>query len=167
LNFPVCLILLGYILEILGAFVLAAQAIGLNRLSQWINSLTRIRAELSGDIDPTDSIIRPGVARIIFASICAVGAGIGSYYGSHPPKWAATFPTWAARFGAPLIGALVGVVLYRIILVAMKLTVNGLLLVESRTRRHASGILGFIMLLIGFILQFSGTLGDSLARIPR
>lgn len=167
MSFPVYLILLGYILEILGVFVLAAEAIGLKRLSQWINSLTKLRAELTGDIDPTDSVIRPGVARIIFASICAAGSGIGSYYGSHPPEWAASLPKWSALFGAALIGALVGVALYRIILVAMKLIVSALILVESRTQRHASGILGFIMLLIGFILQFSGTLGDSLARIPQ
>ena len=48
MSFLVGLILAGYVLEIAGAFVLAADEIGLERLLRWSDGMVRLRAELAG-----------------------------------------------------------------------------------------------------------------------
>jgi hypothetical protein len=79
-----------------------------------------------------------------------------------------TYLNWWQKYLAILVGSLViGLVaasLYQWFLYSLRDAISGLSVLESSTRARSSGVLGFLLLLLGFVLQFSGTLGQSLSK---
>lgn len=151
----------GMLIEIVGTFILSVEAIGLDRFQKWIESLTMIREQLSGKQKSNDSVRKPSAARIIFATICAIGSGFGSWLGTHPPLWAARFPSWVVLLTSIILAGLAGVILFHVILYIMLAVVSALHTVELRTRTRTAGLIGFLLLLVGFVIQFVGTLGQA------
>lgn len=154
------MILSGLLIEIAGAFVLAAEAIGPQRLSNWITKVRRVRMEMAG-LQPRrrSTFLDPN------RFICALGSagGVG-------------FACWlsgclsASSFGAKVVavatggiaGAVFGVVLYKGALRSLLVAMHALARIEARVRFRAVGVLGFGLLFIGFLLQFIGTLAEGL-----
>src|ERR1041384_7012109 len=158
------LILVGLAVEITGAFILAADAIGLARLAAWAADLREVRGAVTGE--------KPW-ARSTFLDpnrfISAIGAGGGVIIGA---KWLdpmfSGHSRWVAVPLSALIAAIVGIfvalVLTRVMIIIIQLIASSLLRLESRVRVHATGVLGFGLLFLGFALQFAGTLMDGLRR---
>jgi hypothetical protein len=164
MDAPHIAILAGLTVEVAGAFVLAADAIGLDRLERTAAAFLRVEGELTGAREPTDSLRHPGAARIALALICAGGAGVGSLFGTHPPIWALGMPRILVVVGACLLGGAVGLALYWAALTTLRAAVGALQAVELRAKGRGVGVLGFSLLFIGFVLQFFGTFADGLSR---
>ena len=129
--------------------------------------MVQLRAELAGEVEPRDSIRRPGAGRIVFALMCAAGSGFGSYYASHPPTWASGLPAWLFVGGAIVAGGLVGVILHQVALRSLRAAVATLQWIDAKVRRRVSGVIGFSLLFVGFVLQFAGTLLGNLTATSR
>ena len=156
------LFLAGLALEIFGAFILSAEAIGLDRLIKWVKSLTRLREELSGKREPRDSILKPSAGRLLFAGIAALGSGIGIRSAIYASERIASLPTWILALGAAVVGGCLGVILLRGLLHVLLIVSSLLHSIEMRTRARTIGFLGFLLLFLGLVLQFAGTLGESI-----
>jgi hypothetical protein len=168
INFWSILILCGLFLEILGAFIVSADAIGLERFEKWINSLRLVRDELFGKIEPRDSILRPGIARIIFSFIAMVSGMPGillslklsktidvSPYIGYIPNWLKTF---VLAIMAGIVSGIIGILLLLIVIRFLSFIISGLQKIDAGTKTRTAGAFGFLFLLLGFILQFIGTL---------
>ena len=163
MGFHYILILCGLLVEVAGAFVLAAEAIGLETLERWIANLTRTHAEMVGEQTRRGStFLDPN--RFIAGSGAAVGVAFGYWVSLHLPEWPANLEKLAALVVGGLAGAVFGVLIYRGALVTLQVVVRALRRIESRVRLHAVGVLGFGLLAFGFCLQFIGTLVDGLNR---
>ena len=157
--------LTGMLIEIIGAFVLSAEAIGLDRLAAWIRALSLFRNRSSGrEQSPPDSALRPNAQRILMACTCGTGAGFGTYLGTHPPGFASHWPRLSYGLLAALLGGIVSVLVYQVVLVACSCIISLLLAVERRTRSKTVGVVGFLLLLAGFILQFAGTFAQVFSK---
>ncbi len=156
--------LTGMFIEIIGAFALSAEAIGLDRLWGWVRALSVFRERSSGrEEPPPDSALRPNAQRILMACTCGIGSGVGTYLGTHPPGFASHLPRLAFGLFAALLGGIVAVLVYQIILAACSALIALLSVVESRTRAKSVGVVGFVLLLFGFILQFAGTFAQMIS----
>jgi hypothetical protein len=151
--------LVGLLVEIVGAFVLAAEAIGLHRISAWVRALSLFRARSAGRRkEAPDSALHPNAQRICVACTSGIGAGFGSYLGTHPPSFVSHIPRLAFGLSAAALGGVVAVFAYQIILIICAIAIRLLLVVERRTRNRTVGVVGFVLLFLGFVLQFVGTL---------
>jgi hypothetical protein len=149
--------------EVAGAFVLAAEAIGLETLEQWIAKLTRTHAEMAGEQTRRGStFLDPN--RFIAGFGAAAGVLFACWVSLHLPEWPSNLEKITAAVVGVIVGAVFGVLIYRGALVTLQVVVRALLRIESRVRLHAVGVLGFGLLAFGFCLQFIGTLVDGLNR---
>lgn len=166
MGFHCILILCGLLFEVTGAFVLAAEAIGLERLERWIAKLSRTRAEMAGEQARRGStFLDPN--RFICGFGSAAGVAFGYWVSLHLPEWPANLEKLAAIAVGGLSGAVFGVLIYRGTLVTLQVVVRALQRIESRVRLHAVGVIGFGLLAFGFCLQFIGTLVDGLNRYSK
>lgn len=151
-------ILIGLILEIAGAFILAADAIGLKRFAQWINFLLSTKEQLTGKQKVKDSIFKPSSGRITVAIICMLGSGVG--------YWVANKVQWINKpeIVAGIVGAIMGIIVLIIIIFILKIIIVTLHSIEIKTRKQTIGLIGFSFLLFGFIFQFIGTLIDMIYK---
>lgn len=161
------LMLVGLIFEIFGAFILAVDAIGLERFDGWIAQLRGLRAEIAGEKKrggSTFSDPRRFIAGIASAAGSVAGFTVFHYF----PLWTAQFSNTATHFAAALIGsvfaAVLGVFLTWAILMSLHMLSTFLQKLRNRAEIHAVGLLGFGLLFAGFVFQFSGTLGDMLIK---
>ena len=76
MHFWIIFTLVGLILEIIGAFILAADAIGLNKFLIWINFLLNIKEQLTGEKRVKDTVLRPSAARITGCTDAATSTGL-------------------------------------------------------------------------------------------
>jgi hypothetical protein len=158
------LILSGLSVEIAGAFVLAAEAIGLERLDSWTADLSRVRDEMAGTQARRGStFLDPNRFLAGFAS--AGGGAVGYWLSYRLTFWPSPIAKAAAVGVGALAGGVLGVILYQGALATLRATVHALKRIEARVRVRAVGVLGFGLLSIGFLLQFIGTFVDGLERI--
>jgi hypothetical protein len=161
------LILVGLTIEIAGAFVLAADAIGLDRLVHWASNLREVRGALTGAKPwARSTFLDPN--RFLSALGSAGGVAIGAYW---VMPLLMSYPKWLRVPLAAVIGGggggLVGLALSISVPIVIQTIASALLRLESRARVHAVGVLGFGLLFLGFSLQFAGTLIDGLrTRVP-
>ncbi len=162
MNIYPVLQLIGMAVEILAAFMLSAEAIGLSRLDSWTRSLTQVTGELSGQANPSDSLKSPSVGRIIFTIIVATGSGAGGWFGGSSRTWFPHVPTLLLLLLGGVVGAITGVVLLYVVVYTSLAVITFLKAIESYTQRRIVGVIGFLLLLLGFMLQFIGTLALAL-----
>ena len=136
---PTILTLTGLVVDIIGAFILAVEAIGVDRVRDW-------RGRLWGDSWTTPIIGWVVTGAILFWLVRA---------GLYPLE------EWWFR-GATAFGILLGVGIAMIGI--LELTERFMSAAELSTRRRAAGLLGFTLLAAGFALQFAGTLWGALAK---
>lgn len=164
INLYVVLQLVGMLIEIVGAFILAADAIGLNRLRKWVKSLTHITAQLSQKEASNDSILKPSAARLVYTGIIAAGSGFGSWLSTHPPTWASYIPNWLFRAFSIVAGGLCGMLIFFVVVYSILALIGFINMVEVRARKRRAGLIGFLLLLVGFVSQFIGALGQALLK---
>jgi hypothetical protein len=152
----------GLSLEIVGAFVLAAEAIGVERLDSWAANFSRARAEMAGTQPRRGStFLDPN--RFIAGLASAGGVAFGYWLSFRVPPWPSDIAAKAAAIvGGGLAGGVFGVVLYQGALATLRIGVHALRRLEARVRFRAVGVLGFGLLFVGFVLQLIGTLIDGL-----
>jgi len=159
------LVLVGLVMQIVASFILSVEVIGLDRVARWTNSLSLLRSDLTDDKKERPFFSRGSqIPRIYCGVMTMLGIVLMHFY---MEKYLAGISS-LHRVLAYLVGSiLLGVItasLYEGVLYAIKAAVYGLRAIESRSRARSSGILGFLLLLVGFMLQFIGTLGQSLSK---
>ena len=155
------LILFGFLFEISGSFILAAEAIGLDKFERWIANLSRTRDEMMGKSERKGTTFLDP-SRFIASLGAAAGGAFGYWISPHLPKWPAE--NLISAFIGGLAGVACGMLIYIGTIRTLKSIIFALRNIESRTRIHAVGLLGFGLLFLGFCLQFIGTLIDGLTR---
>ncbi len=148
--------------EILAAFMLSAEAIGLSRLDSWTRSLTQVTGELSGQTKPADSLVKPSTGRMMFTLIVAIGSGAGGWCGGFSRTLFPQLPILVLLLLGGLVGAITGVLLLYLVVYTFITVISFVRAVESYTQRRIVGVIGFFLLLVGFLLQFIGTLALAL-----
>src|ERR1700720_4002831 len=98
------LILVGLSVEIMGAFVLAADAIGLDRLAAWAASLREVRGAITGDQPwARSTFLKPN------RFLSAVGGGSGVLNGGYGlAPIILKYPRWWSVPVLALIGGIAG-----------------------------------------------------------
>jgi hypothetical protein len=159
------LVLIGLVVEIIACFILSIEAIGLDRVTRWTQALSLLRSDLTDEQKERPFFSRGSQIPRIFTGLTTGLSVVINYYYIRRSE---AYLNWWQQYLALLIGSLVlGLVaasIYEGSLYGLKATINALRAIESRSRARTSGILGFLLLLLGFILQFSGTLGQALSK---
>lgn len=155
----------GLSVEVVGAFVLAAEAIGVERIQSWAANLSRTRAEMAGT-EPRRGSTFLDPNRFIVGLGSAGGGAFGYWLSFRVPAWPSEIAAKAAVVVAgALAGAIFGVVLYIGALATLRTGAHALKRLEARIRFRAVGLLGFGLLFVGFVLQLIGTLIDGLSVV--
>lgn len=160
-------VLVGQVVQILASFILSANVIGLDRLAKWSKSLKAFKLELLKKNDK-QSRFKRGRALAEYSLCLVVGTLtvllmrllMARFYS----EVGQLVRIWPLAVGVLFTLVSLGLLwcLYRLLIAALSLAVTGLQTLENRTRKHASGVLGFLLLFIGFVLQFGGTLAQAL-----
>ena len=157
----------GLSVEVVGAFVLAAEAIGIERIHSWADSLSRTRAEMAGTKPRRGSTFLD--PKRFIAGLGSAGGGAFVFWlwlSFRVPPWLPEIAATAdAVVAGGLAGAIFGVVLYLGALSTLRTGVHVLKRLEARVRFRAVGLLGFGLLFVGFMLQLIGTLIDWLSVV--
>lgn len=164
----ILLILIGLILEIIGAFILSAEAIGLDRFTKWIHTLMIYRKvmkikedESLKDISLKHKII-PNI--LIFIIMIVVIFPVLSII-MDETIWGFKFPPLLGMFYALVIGMLFGSILLDSSLFALSLIIDFLIEVRKKSRQKSSGYLGFLFLFFGLLFQFTGAILQGLKSL--
>jgi hypothetical protein len=156
LSFGAELSLVGMIAEIVGALLLAVDAIGVERVNRWAEAPGNVASKLADgfSIRPTLSSL---VAIVLVILLLMVDVLIGRRL-----EW---LIEWAGPWGGPLklvLGISFGftgmALLYRGLLLLTRMLHKASTMTEERT----AGIYGSLLLVTGFALQFAGTLDQAL-----
>lgn len=145
-------------LEIIGALLLAIDAIGVDRVKKWADGPALVRRLLLSGVQP-EMRRAPG---LLAAFILVVIDYILGGYAAARLDW--LFDGYPRKQGA--LGFLVGLAvalsaleLFRFLLLGIT---NALLSVSSMAERKTAAILGAVLLVVGFSMQFSGTLTQAM-----
>ena len=152
----------GLLVELLGGFFLAAEAIGLDRIRSWRNA-GRVPLHILGTHRTVEMIDRAnnlGV-RHMPAILVGIGSGLGSGIGcalalaikTHLPGAS----KWALLSGL-LMGGLVGAFALDGVALILNVSLRALDWIESRARQGTIGLIGFVVLALGILMQFAGSL---------
>ena len=140
------LVLFGLLIEVTGAFFLAAEAIGLERIQFWadvvVDLLGRARLWSFGLV-------------LMFLYVFALALSTRYRVSEIIDGRKAGYPPWMS------VSAVFLVIVYISILSFWLLNSlpRFLLFAKTSTERRSAATLGFLLLFIGFLLQFTGTLG--------
>ena len=149
---PAVVTLSGLVLDIIGAFVLAIEAIGLDRVQEWGRRLTAfIESQRT-------RLVNQGVAVLVLFVMITSGIFTSNLHQAGTTN----------RIAIGLLWVLLAILLtYAISFILGSIAHNLgaiLLALQARARRQSVGLLGFGLLLVGFLLQFIGTLWGALAN---
>lgn len=155
------LAIVGMCIEIVGAFILAADAIGLERIRIWTSRIMNALDDLENPDKPTKKEFRRSRGRrwhfLLTLTITLVVTSSVVYFadiGKETPKvvlWAVALGTGIACGGAAVAGAM-------LLRVFLGRSADFLIFIENETRIRAAGTIGFGLLLLGFVFQLSGTM---------
>lgn len=164
MQWTVYLNLFGLTLEIVAAFILAIESIGLDRVSRWAGIITALRHksfEFEKDHPPKPISIEGIVATLPSG---ATAFAVASFFYFKLEEVNEAINGWWVIPLCALVGGLTAGLLS---LVVAELTVRvfkysaiGLLKLELSTREGKSGVIGFLVLLIGFLLQFAANVAQ-------
>lgn len=160
MHLPVALQLIATFLQFLAGFVLSVEAIGLQRVRSFIARLVFIgsaltRRDVSRHRSPREVFLDP--ARILAGVAAMVGVAFGYYVDTHAPTWARFVSGPLLRQLAPFAGGLFGVVFATVIVCAVFGLLSAMQAFDSRVRSGTSGIIGFVLLTMGYLIQFVTT----------
>jgi len=161
INLEVVLILIGLLVEVCGAFLLAVEAIGLDNIKAW-RQRTLIGPsyvlEAQHPVEIQRRAEKEQLRWLVWIIIC-LPSGVGGAVG--------TAISLSTRFNLPrwfivpvglIIGALVGAFLpdgVRFLLIGLT---NVFTKIEESSKKGTIGLIGFIILASGILMQFVGTL---------
>lgn len=148
---------IGLLVEIIGAFVLAAEAIGVERIQSWAINLSKTAAEMEGlKLRRGSTFLDPN--RFIAGFGSCGGVAFGYWLSSYLPS--ETVVKYIAILGGAMAGAFLGVFLHIGGIAILRIASTALKHLETRVRFRVIGLLGFSLLFIGFVLQLIGTVID-------
>jgi hypothetical protein len=159
--------LIGLCFDIVGAFLLAAEAIGTERIRSWKeHSLDHpgfvLAPHKTAEVQQRAEKLKlrwlPAAAMGISSGI---GAGFGSYIALAIKELGA--PQWLPFVGI-VLGGLAGAFLIDASVLLMRSISRFLVWVEESAGKGTIGLAGFVLLSVGFMLQFVGTLAQAIAR---
>jgi hypothetical protein len=160
-RLPVTLQLAATVLQFLAGFVLSVEAIGLARVRRSIAGLAFLRSAFTRREEtqprlPREVFLDP--SRILAGVAAMVGAAFGYYLGSHGPAWAHSLPAFLRGQFAPLAGAVVAALFATLVVYGVLTLLAFLQHLDSRVRSGTAGVLGFVLLTLGYLIQFVATL---------
>lgn len=157
----------GIFIEIVAGFILSLHALGLERVNRWSLLLTKaveeiwskeVRLEKGSRL--SKGLREPG---FLFSLMCTfVATSVVAFFLNHPPAWAESMQhdlwVWVCALGAGFLSiALMITVIY-----ATRSLVHFLIWANKVAVAGTAGVIGFVVLLLGFLLQFLGTLGQAI-----
>ena len=152
LSIGVDLSLFGMIVEIIGALLLAVEAIGVDRVSNWAESSNSVAGAMANGVRG-----RPRGTTVVAFVFIAAAYFIGGLT-SEKFDWLAT----KAGYWRGAVGFLIGLFISYLTLEGFRiglLSLTRLLKRVSRmTKLRTAAIYGSLLLVAGFLLQFLGTL---------
>lgn len=153
MTLAVYLQLAGIAVEIVGGFILAIDAIGLDRVQRWADALRRLPRSMT-TVDYRDSYAYRQEYKQDFRSESErnrIGDALAAYGAVYMEV------AWLAFMMIAMLP-----------LGILMLIAFGLRYAAEKAKRNASGVIGFSVLTVGFLLQFAGTLigGLNPAVIP-
>jgi hypothetical protein len=164
MNAADILVLAGQVVQIVASFILSIEAIGLDRVARWIRSLSFLRSDLideKGKILPSYFLFGLKIGDIFLAAFLVGWSGVffclTIYFDKQLPFGMLTLLGLGAFF-------VVTLTLYIILHTLLGMIISALQYVDSLSSQKTSGILGFLLLFIGFVLQFVGTMGQSMFK---
>lgn len=150
------LTLAGLIIDLVGAFILSVEAIGIDRVQAWGDALRLFpnAPRAAGSSTFTDP------RRILSGVLGGFGSAVGYWTYQYVAKHFATGV--AVQMASAVLGAIAGMAGSLVVLAGCRAMALFLLHAQARARRQSAGTLGFAFLAIGFALQFAGTLMSAL-----
>lgn len=157
--------LIGLCVEIVGAFFLSAEAIGLRRIQSWRKRYFENASYVASTYSIEERSKR--AAEVSLGALPLVLSLIGSSLGAFLGTWIALTIdalqfSWLPKRLGIAVGVLVGAVggVYTLVTIAFLFRASSSILIwlESRTQQGAIGLIGFFLLLTGFVLQIIGAL---------
>jgi hypothetical protein len=142
--------LTGLVLDISGAFVLSLDAIGLDRVHAWTERFVQLRSEIE---EPNKPIGLRHPARFISAIGAGAGAGIGPLLHNYFMK----DQSWVSIVLFSFLGGISAVMIGFGIIFIIRFVSILLTKIERKARERTVGGIGFVLLILGFLLQFVGT----------
>jgi hypothetical protein len=163
------LVLIGLVVEIIACFILSLEAIGLERVVRWAKAISILRHKMLTSTEETDLPILSVSGCLIRGLYIfpVLGTGFIAFLVINYEQYMDSLP-WHLGFVVAIMGfpatMLVGLGLFLGLAWGFGVVALSLLKLEAGTRARSSGILGFLLLLLGFTLQFAGTLGQGLTK---
>ena len=165
-NYLVTATLIGLCLDIVGAFFLSAQAIGLERIQSWKKQYfdnpsyvagTHKMEEMERRSKETNLRALPFVLVLIATSLGGfIGTWISLGIDSLQLTW---LPKHMGLIGV-LLGGAIGAYTIDFIALIFRAASSVFVWIDSRTQQGTIGLIGFTLLLVGFVLQFIGALSS-------
>lgn len=165
------LVLVGQVVQIVASFILSVEVIGLDRVEGWAKRLSLLHKDLRdlADDKGTRAHERPSVTlgRGIPGIIVSLAAAAGALGGHYVVRRFYPIPKFSDLrqdlliFAVSIVAGVFGIVLWQTTVYGLRAAIWGLRDLQSRSMARTSGILGFLLLLVGFVLQFVGTIGQS------
>jgi hypothetical protein len=155
----------GLCFDLLGAFLLAAEAIGLDTIRAWRERLLDQPAFILSSSKTVDIARRAQKARLPWVPQLAIGfgSGVGAGVGGFVAL-ALKQTGWSTL--APLgliVGGVVGAFSLDAVVSLLRASSSFFIWVQESVGRGTIGVAGFVLLAAGFVLQFIGSLGQALA----
>ncbi len=148
--------IVGLVLDICGAFLLAAEAIGIGRIRSWRENLLERPAYILGARKTIEMARRASERRLrwlprVFVGIsCGTGSAVGALLARTLVATTSRSSFWV--FGL-LAGGLVGAFFMDGVVVLLRWLSQWLVWVDESVGRGTIGVAGFTLLALGFVLQ--------------
>jgi len=159
--------LVGLCFDIAGAFFLSAQAIGLDRIRNWRTEYLDISARIAGARKTVEAERLAQHSKVSFlpSALGVIAGFIGSYVGASLALYIKSLnlkllPSYADLILGMLIGGAIGFYAFDVFSFAFRKASSALIWIDNSTQKGAIGLIGFGLLLVGFILQFIGALSS-------
>jgi uncharacterized membrane protein (DUF2068 family) len=163
-SVSVIFVVIGQVLQVVAGFILSVEVIGLKRVDRWSRWLSILHKDVTTDDARRRFFsLRRQIPAIFTATgtmvITAINVQLMRRWGLDQ-NW-----TWFVWIGVVSgAGALVTATVYELLMLTLRGTARGLRAIHSRSRARTSGVLGFLLLLLGFLLESGGTIAQVLNK---
>jgi len=153
---PDILVLIGQVVQMLAGFILSVEVIGLKRVANWAKWLSLLHGNLADNKRPFFGWANQ--IQIFVSAFTAIAMATAGVYALKriKPQFDTRFVGVAAKLG--------GIVAWQVLLYGIRGVVAGLLYIKSLSVAKTSGLVGFVLLFLGFVVQFIGTIGQTLSK---
>jgi hypothetical protein len=159
--------IIGLCFDIVGAFFLSAQAIGLDRIQSWKRRFfdnpsyvvgTHSIEEMQSRSKEVNLRALPPMLIFIATSLgAAIGGGLALAIDSLKLPW---LPKYLGLAMGVLVGGAIGAYAISFFALIFRAASSMLVWIDSRTQQGTIGLIGFILLFVGFTLQIIGALSS-------